>query len=67
MVQKNVERKYKNSYLKYGFIEDVNKKGHPFCLICMKTFANSLLKENKLKGHFLSKHPTLQNNPESYF
>ena len=53
-----VKRKYKESYVSYGFtcITDDDDTQRPQCFICGKVFANCSLRPVKLKNHFQNSH-----------
>ncbi|XP_073671222.1 SCAN domain-containing protein 3-like [Paramisgurnus dabryanus] len=61
-------RKYDNSYLKYGFIATGSSQApSPMCIICGDKLANESMKPSKLLRHLETKHPALKNKPLEYF
>jgi hypothetical protein len=65
--KKKVNRKYFDSYLKYGFIDDESEYSQPLCVLCLEKLSNECMKPSKLKRHFETKHPNDINKPLEYF
>jgi U3 small nucleolar RNA-associated protein 14 len=49
------DRKYQDSYIKFGFTFDV-EKGEPKCVICLERLASESMKPSKLKQYLVTKH-----------
>ena len=65
--QKDLNRQYHESYLKYGFI--VTGDYHtptPLCIVCGDRFSNEAMKPSKLLRHLNTKHPGLKDKPLEY-
>ncbi|XP_050064469.1 protein FAM200B-like [Aphis gossypii] len=60
------DRKYQDSYIKFGFTFDV-EKGEPKCVICLERLASESMKPSKLKRHLVTKHPQFQHKEEDFF
>ncbi|XP_076037090.1 zinc finger BED domain-containing protein 5-like [Oratosquilla oratoria] len=58
-------RKYDDSYIKFGFIE--NKDGKPKCVICLQVLSNDAMKPSKLRRHLETKHPDCAQKSKSFF
>ncbi|XP_077187017.1 SCAN domain-containing protein 3-like isoform X2 [Paroedura picta] len=66
--RKAFNRRYHESYLKYGFIPlGDSRMPSPLCLICGKQLANEAMKPSKLLRHLETQHPGLKDNPLEYF
>ena len=62
------KRKYQDNYLDFGFtylIEDDLQI--PQCVVCMKTFSNSIMKPTSLKQHLANAHPSMMSKNRSFF
>ena len=62
------KRKYLDNYLDFGFtylIEDDLQI--PQCVVCMKTFLNSIMKPASLKQHLANAHPSMMSKNRSFF
>lgn len=61
-------RKYKNEYIKYGFVcQVVNGVQHPQCVVCSEVLAHESLKPVKMQRHLNTKHPNLAAKPIEFF
>jgi len=60
------DRKYQDSYIKFGFTFDV-EKGEPKCVICSERLALESMKPSKLKRHLVTKHTQFQHKEEEFF
>ncbi|XP_045122593.1 zinc finger BED domain-containing protein 5-like [Portunus trituberculatus] len=61
-------RWYHDSYLDYGFTYLVKDGAHiPQCVVCLKTFSNSITKPFQLKQHLANAHPQLKDKNRSFF
>lgn len=60
---------YKDDFLKIGFTEIKDRSGvvRPQCICCLQILSNESLKENKLKRHMHTVHPTMVNKPLSFW
>ncbi|CAK6974025.1 zinc finger BED domain-containing protein 5-like [Scomber scombrus] len=61
---KPAKRKYDNSYLELGFIE--NSDGRPKWVVFLQVLANEAMKPAKLKRHLITKHPEFKDK-RKYF
>ena len=62
------KQKYQYNYLDFGFtylIED--NLQIPQCVVCMKTFSNSIMKPASLKQHLANAHPSMMSKNRSFF
>jgi len=59
--KKKICRKYLDSYLKLGFIDDGSDVSQPICVLCFEKLSNESLKPSKLKRHLETKHPNDKN------
>ena len=61
-------RKYDESYLKYGFIPTGDQHAPiPMCVICGDKLDNESMKPSKLLRQLETKHPNLKDKPIEYF
>lgn len=61
-------RKYHESYLKYGFIGTGDSHApKPLCIVCGDQLSNDAMKPAKLLRHLNAKHPGLKDKPLEYF
>lgn len=60
---------YKDDFLKFGFTEIKDRSGlvRPQCVFCLQVLSNESMKENKLKRHLNTVHPTLINKPLEFW
>ena len=61
------KRKYQDNYLGFGLtylIEDDLQISQ--CVVCMKTFSNSIMKPASLKQHLANAHPSMINKNRSF-
>ena len=60
---------YKYDFYKIGFtkIKDRFVVVRPQCICCLQILSNESLKENKLKRHIHTVHPTMVNKPLSFW
>ncbi|CAK6977529.1 SCAN domain-containing protein 3-like [Scomber scombrus] len=58
-------RKYDNSYLELGFIE--NSDGRRKYVVCLQVLANEAMKPAKLKRPLITKHPEFKNKTKDFF
>ena len=66
--QKGVKRKYKEDYVKYGFVAS-GSDDHllPLCIICNLTMSNEALVPSKLSRYLERNHESLKDKPKTYF
>lgn len=68
VIEKNIKRKYRDEYLKYGFISiEENSIEKPFCIICYKILENNAFIPAKLRRHLDSVHKELCNKNIEFF
>ncbi|XP_059819962.1 SCAN domain-containing protein 3-like [Hypanus sabinus] len=61
-------RKYNESYIKYGFNATGDSQApSPLCVICGDKLSNGAIKPSKLLWHLESKHPALKDKPAEFF
>ena len=61
-------RKYDESYLKYGFIATGDSHApSPLCVVCGDRLSNEAMKPSKLLRHIESKHPALKVKAVEFF
>ncbi|XP_055734780.1 SCAN domain-containing protein 3-like [Salvelinus fontinalis] len=61
-------RKYDESYLKYGFIAAGDSHApSPLCVVCGDRLCNETMNPSKLLRHFESKHSALKDKPVEFF
>ena len=67
-VKKNINRKYYEKYLAFGFswIGDENNP-LPLCVVCNKKLSNESMVPSKLERHFMTKHAHLSQTSIGYF
>ncbi|XP_045130239.1 protein FAM200A-like [Portunus trituberculatus] len=59
-------RWYQDNYLDYGFTYLVKDGAHiSQCVVCLKTFSNSIMKPSQLKQHLANAHPQLKDKNRS--
>ena len=66
--KKGVKRKYKQDYVKYGFVASGSDDHQlPLCIICNLTLFNEALVPSKLSRHLETNHESLKDKPKAYF
>ena len=66
--KKEVKRKYKEDYVKYGFVASGSDDHQlSFCIICNLTLSNEVLVPGKLSRPLETNHEFLKDKPKAYF
>ena len=66
--KKGVKRKYKEDYVKYGFVASVSDDHQlPLCIICNLILSNEALVPRKLSRQLETNHESLKDKPKAYF
>ena len=66
--KKGVKRKYKEDYIKYGFVASGSYDHQlPLCIICNLSLSNEALVPSKLSRHLETNHESLKDKPKAYF
>ena len=62
------KRKYQGNYLDFGFTYLIEIDLQiPQCVVCMKTFSNSIMKPASLKQHLANAHRSMMSKNRSFF
>ncbi|XP_014771809.1 zinc finger BED domain-containing protein 5-like [Octopus bimaculoides] len=62
------KRKYLEEYIRFGFVSlQKSDTEVPQCVICYKTLGHDGMRLSRLERHLRTTHPTLADNPKSFF